>query len=301
MGFYDLRNSVLCENSHRDKLIYSVNLPHSIKVYIFNNLYYYFDYNESSILASSTNPTSLDEFKDECASVNLHFQKEVINAFNACIYIASMKANYNVTYSDDIKRLIFANGIDQYFIPNNVDKDVLPFSTYLSCSEFSTEMYRIACKSEYSKNPCYKQEMSLRVEEGLNMLMQLLETDCTLIKREYNKSWFNILSNIWKVVFFKSHNLRFEATILIKSVYDSLVRRHTGKSSNPLPTQHDSYHKGVKLPQSFTEFSNIRNNAAHELKIIQSHSELKKLDGYIGGVINLFNRDSNIDISFINK
>ena len=53
--------------------------------------------------------------------------------------------------SDSIKRCSVTNDIDQFLIPNTVEKLQLPFDSY--DYEFSSEAYRIACKAVLQNKP----------------------------------------------------------------------------------------------------------------------------------------------------
>ena len=303
IGFYDIRNLILYSEHQKDELLYSKDLPHGIRIHLFNNLYWYLDFQNSQILKAASQLSSLEEFNNKVAPATLHFQKEMINAFNACIYIVSRNTqDKKVRNGDAIQRLNFINVPDQYFIPHNNSQEPKPLSFYLRSADFSTEMYRMVCQNQYAKPPKDTKILHDHHLKAINILSSLLENDCLLKKGEFNKSWFYILAHIWKVVFYISHDLRLEAISLSRSIFEVMVKRKHGNNGKDLTQEnYKSYCNDERLSKRFLNIKPARDQAVHELIPIDHYDMLHDSRACLKGLINLFNRDTGSDISSITK
>lgn len=100
IAFFDLRN-ILCDASQdRHKLMFEQSLHYGIKIFFFNNFYYFIDFSNCEL--DGIRPI-LFNFQEICnaqpgakikaqpvtemyESIAVNLQKEVINAINALIY-----------------------------------------------------------------------------------------------------------------------------------------------------------------------------------------------------------------------
>ncbi|MBT4879435.1 MAG: hypothetical protein HON43_00465 [Alphaproteobacteria bacterium] len=297
IGFFDLRNIIIENSLDRRACILEKELPYGIKFSFFNNCYYFFDFSEADFAKPFLDLKNLDEFKNAKNSVTLHLQKEMINAFNAYLYINYRELNKSIHYSSSVTRSQLPNDIDQFFIPNSISKVTLPLSYYLdSCAIFSSEAYKIASKAVYSQNPHNNRKFSKKlISKSVGMLSSISEHNQI---DPYNQAFFYILAQLWKAVYFKNHDLRIEATIFARCIFELLVQRKFGlKNKGLTKARFNKYCESKEVSSFFKDFyETLRNPSAHELRIPEKPDEINQ---YLKYLIEFFKRDSGIDIKNI--
>lgn len=299
IGFFDLSNRLIFPELEKDVCVLCCMLPDNIRIHVFNNCYYIFDFRKST-LTPFKEADSLDDFKEAARSINLHIQKEVINAFNACIYIAQGEQRKHIKRSSTISRLETQNDVDQFFIPNIISDQLPPFKSYLNHgTAFSSEAYRTACDHKYN---CCKEDIgSIDVKyilEGIALLSSLLSENTKEVP--YNQRWFYIIAYLWKSIHFKKHDLRIESVSFLRSVFEVLVKRTFEEGKELTATDYGNYCVDSKVSEIFMKFAGFRNSALHSLKIAESDKWLSGLDEYIVHIIKFFECDSGIVIQGIN-
>ena len=190
---------------------------------------------------------------------------------NACIYSIQRDTKPRTTCADDIKRHNLINGIDQFFLPNTVEKLLLTLSFYInSGAVFSNKIYEIACQTIYNKEP-QEGKLSLDVaKKSLQLLSHLFLEDKD---RRYNEQPFYILSNLWKGIYYKNHDLRIDASILLRSVFESLVRSKYNITDKLKPCDYQQYCNSEDINNFFSKASGTRADAVHELLIPEERLE----------------------------
>ncbi len=297
IAFFDLRN-ILCDPSQeRHKLMYECELNHDIKISFFNNFYYFIDFSHCKLryLAPILNCKTLDDFKQARDSIAINLQKEVINAINALIYIEQRKKQPNISFSTAIKRSLVCNDIDQFIIPNTVDKVFLPLEEYIhSEASFSSEAYKIACKAILRQEPHHPPcalEIAKQAVENFNFILS--KKDC-----KYSIHPFYILSNLWKSIYFKNHDLRIDASIQLRSVFEALIKSKFNLNTNTKINlnQYEKYCESEEVNTFFKNAAEIRHSSVHALVVPDT---IKDLDQYIQYLVNFFKRDFELDITEI--
>lgn len=303
IGFYDLRNYLIDKNKGRDELIFNYNLPQNIKLIIFNNFYYLFDFSEAEFAKPELDLQKFQAFKDTAGSITIPLQKEIINSFNACIYITQQKHKKNQkppqpALSPLMWRAMMFNDIDQFFIPNQLNKEnFLPFKDYLIDTPFSSAAYKTACEHVHN---CKGENSILRediIEESVILMKKLLKDE--KIHTTYNQAWFYLLAQIWKIIYYKNHDLRVEAIQLSRSVFEVFVQRKFNKEK-PNCKEYKEFCENDEINTFMCSVKNDRNAASHCLKSIEGYEALNNLGQIVKYLVDFFQRESNIKIEEIN-
>ncbi|WP_119344575.1 hypothetical protein [Facilibium subflavum] len=298
IAFFDLRN-ILCDSSQkRHKIMFECTLHYGIKISFFNNFYYFLDFSDCELgyMCPILNLNELNDFEKAEKSIAISLQKEVINAINALIYNEQRKAQQNVTYSNHLKRAEITNDIDQFMIPNTVDKILMPFDDYInSGASFSSKAYEIACESMSQKEPCCISDLKFAKQaiKNFDSILQIKDENC-----QYNLQPFYILSNLWKSIYYINHDLRIDASIQLRSVFESLVRsKFNLKNQEEIkPIQYEQYCITPELNEFFINSRATRAGSVHKLLIT---NDTKNLRQYAKHLIDFFERDFEINIGGI--
>lgn len=292
IAFFDLRN-ILCDSSqNRHELMFDGTLHYGIKISFFNNFYYFIDFSncELECMRPISNHNQLDDFKKAEKSIAINLQKEVINALNSLLYNEQRKRQPNMHYSTSIKRMEMPNDIDQFMIPNNL----MPFDDYINnCASFSSQSYKIACEAMFQKEPSPTSDLDIARQAVANFNLIMLKSK----ESEYNISPFYILSNLWKSIYYINHDLRIDASIRLRSVFESLIRsKFNLKNQKIKPNQYEQYCGAREINDFFMNSRTARGNSVHELLITD---DIKNLRQYAQHLLYFFERDFEINISDI--
>lgn len=295
IAFFDLRN-ILCDSSqNRHELMFDGTLHYGIKISFFNNFYYFLDFSDCELecMRPMLNLNQLDDFKKAERSIAINLQKEAINALNSLIYNERRKKQGKIHYSDQIKRIEITNDIDQFMIPNTVNKILMPFDDYINNgASFSSQSYKIACEAIFQKKPCPTSDLDIARQAVANFNLMLKSKES-----EYNISPFYILSNIWKSIYYINHDLRIDALIQLRSVFESLVRsKFNLKNQTIKPSQYEQYCGAREINNFFMNSRTARGSSVHELLITD---DTKNLRQYAQHLLDFFERDFEINISGI--
>jgi hypothetical protein len=296
IAFFDLRN-ILCDSSQkRHKLMFECTLQYGIKISFFNNFYYFLDFSDCELecMRPILNLNELNDFKKAEKSIAINLQKEAINALNSLIYNERRKKQGKIHYSHQIKRIEITNDIDQFMIPNTVEKILMPFDDYINNgASFSSQSYKIACEAIFQKEPCptFDLDIARQAVDNFNLMLKSKES-------EYNISPFYILSNIWKSIYYINHDLRIDASIQLRSVFESLVRsKFNLKDQEEIkPIQYEQYCITPELNEFFMNSRATRAGSVHKLLIT---NDTKNLRQYAKHLIDFFERDFEINIGGI--
>lgn len=240
------------------------------------------------------NLNELNDFKKAEKSIAINLQKEAINALNSLIYNERRKKQGKIHYSHQIKRIEITNEIDQFMIPNTVEKILMPFDDYINNgASFSSQSYKIACEAIFQKEPCPTSDLDIarQAVDNFNLMLKSKES-------EYNISPFYILSNIWKSIYYINHDLRIDASIQLRSVFESLVRsKFNLKDQEKIkPIQYEQYCITPELNEFFMNSRATRAGSVHKLLIT---NDTKNLRQYAKHLIDFFERDFAINIGGI--
>ena len=296
IAFFDLHN-ILCDSSQkRHKLMLECTLHYGIKISFFNNFYYFLDFSDCELecMRPILNLNELNDFKKAERSIAINLQKETINALNSLIYNEQRKKQCKIHYSEQIKRIEITNDIDQFMIPNTVDKILMPFDDYINNgASFSSQSYKIACEATLQKIPRSKSDLDIAKQAVTNFNLVLKSKES-----EYNINPFYILSNLWKSIYYINHDLRIDASIQLRSVFESLVRsKFNLKNQEEIkPIQYEQYCITPALNEFFMNSRATRAGSVHKLLITNNTKNLRQ---YAKHLIDFFERDFEINIGGI--
>ncbi len=297
IAFFDLRN-ILCDSSkNRHELIFELALHHDIKISFFNNFYYFIDFSACKLLSMQPilNCNTPDDFKKAEESIAINLQKEAINAINALIYNEQRIEQHGTHYSNILKRTLISNDIDQFMIPHTSEKLMETFDYYIKTNaSFSSEAYKIACEAVIQKEPSHINCLE-SVTTAITKFNQILQSkDCN-----YNIHPFYILSNLWKGIYYINHDLRIDASIQLRSVFESLVRSKFNLSNQKIDAKnYTEYCETKEINDFFVNNRESRHNSVHDLLI---PSDIKALRQYAKHLVDFFERDFEIKVTGILK
>ena len=293
IAFFDLRNTLCDSSQDKHKCMYELTLHYDIKISFFNNFYYFIDFADCKLKCLRPDLNSAPNVN----SIVINLQKEVINAINAIIYNEERKKFPNIHYSEGSKRRAITNDIDQFMIPNTVDKILMPFCFYINNgASFSSMAYKIACEAKLKEEPNPTNLELKDVKKAINnfnSILKIKNKDCT-----YNFHPFYILSKLWKSIYYINHDLRIDASIHLRSTFETLVRSKFESNERICSKEYEQYCGCEEINDFLKKYQESRNNSVHALIIPQERKESYKFAKHL---IDFFYRDFKIDMSDIIK